>query len=143
MGRAPTLPVIRMADLLRFLRARLDELENAGWHDGDCIGIPGLPGSCCAARAFLARDVAAKRHRIIRYEEAVARQGQLDMALWWDGAMTALWAEVRSDAALWQRHADYRPEWKAPVTTGREPAARPTPAFSLPGLFGLADRQAG
>jgi hypothetical protein len=107
-----------MADLVVFLRARLADLEDADWHDGDCTGIPGPSGSCCAARAFLALDVAAKRHRITRYEEAVGRQGQFEMSQWWKGAMVALWAEVRSDAAVWQRHAGYRPEWKAPAATG-------------------------
>jgi hypothetical protein len=91
-------PAVRMADLIAFLRARLAELEHAGWHDDDCTRIPGPSGSCCAARAFLARDVAAKRHRITRYEEALAQQGRLDLADWWDGAMTALWAEVRAPA---------------------------------------------
>jgi hypothetical protein len=95
-----------MAGLVAFLRARLDELAAAGWHDGDCTGVPGPSGSCCTARAFLAADVAAKRHRITRYEEAIAHQGGLEMAQWWDGAATALWAEVRSDAAAWQRHKD-------------------------------------
>jgi hypothetical protein len=118
-------PVIRMADLIGFLRARLAELEHAGWHDDDCTRIPGPSGSCCAARAFLAADVAAKRHRITRYEEAVTRRGRLELADWWDGAMTALWAEVRSDAAAWQRHADYRPEWKTPAVPASVADAAP------------------
>lgn len=112
---APPAVAADMAEMAAFVRARVDELAAAGWHDDDCTRIPGPSGSCCAARAFLAADVAAKRRRVTRYEEAAARAGRLDLADWWDGAMTALWAEVRSDAAIWQRHRDYRPEWKAPA----------------------------
>lgn len=114
---ATVVPAITMTDLVPFLRARLADLKDADWHDGDCTRIPGLSGSCCAARAFLALDVAAKRHRITRYEEAVGQQRQLGMSQWWEGGMVALRAEVRSDAAVWQRHAGYRPEWKAPAAT--------------------------
>jgi hypothetical protein len=115
MGRAAIRPETGMADLVAFLRDRVDELAVAGWHDAGCTGVPGPSGSCCAARAFLVLDVAAKRRRLVRYEEAAARQGGLELGEWWDGAATALWAEIRSDAAAWRRHAAYRPEWKAPA----------------------------
>jgi uncharacterized protein DUF6221 len=119
---APQLPPVRISGPIEFLRARLDELEHADWHDGDCHRIPGPSGSCCPARAFIAADVAAKRARITRCEEAAARRGRLEMAQWWEGAMTALWAEVRSDAAAWQRHKDYLPEWKPRPRPGLAPA---------------------
>jgi hypothetical protein len=40
-----------MADLVVFLRARLADLEDADWHDGDCTGIPG-PSAISAAGAL-------------------------------------------------------------------------------------------
>lgn len=103
----------RIADVIAFLRARVDELTS-GWLDGGCAGAPGSLDSCCEALGMTARMAVTMRQRIDRYEHACALRGGEDPR-WREGVFTALWLEVRADAAMWQSHPDYRSEWAPPA----------------------------
>lgn len=105
-------PALRMTDVIEFLRARLAELERADWHTLDCRGVAGPAGSCCAARLMASAQAKMMRQRIGRYVEVVSHASTPSGAAeWWEGMMTAMWLEVRADASLWSRHADYRQHW--------------------------------
>jgi len=102
------------ADLVAFLRARLDEdairATLREWHAADCEELP-TPGSeytypCnCGVPERLAADVDAKR-RILDLHKAMALNPDVHSDAW-----TALGDLLHLLALPYASHPDYRPEW--------------------------------
>ena len=118
MGAAPSRDpdiTVLMSEVISFIRARAAELEAAEWHTLECAGVFGPSGSCCAARSMARAQGRALQVRVGRYVHAVSRAGQPGpQKARWEGAVMALRAGLRADAALWSRHADFRAAWKRP-----------------------------
>ena len=92
-----------MDDLVAFLNARLADDERP------------------VVTARMRREITAKRARLTYYQEAqakldriVAHPGEMsagDEGMWL-GKTAAARMACRYDAAIWDRHSDYRAEWK-------------------------------
>lgn len=97
-----------MTDLVEFLRARLDEDERELAKDPPV----GLGYADLGAR--MRREVAAKRRRLARYEQAMNEelgewQAARELML---AARGVLLGVLKEDAAVYSDHPDYHPEWK-------------------------------
>jgi len=110
------------ADLLAFLRARLDEDEADRWdvHSSDCATTrdPSFPCDC-GYPARMLREVTADRELLMAYEDrqSWAEDDDPDTMSsnpeWEKGAAAALLTVIRLRAgAAYSDHPDYDPGWK-------------------------------
>lgn len=114
-------------DIAAFIRARLDERQDADWHARTCqthrtmppgtpFGLAGSPMSCnCGAPDLVEADVEVKRRIVGLHTETAT-----DTSSWGD-THTVTWCPTCSNdgqcptlqamAAEWSTHEDYRSEW--------------------------------